>query len=291
MDTRLYHLHLLTALHVGGGEGGGVIDRPFAREAATGLPVVPGSGIKGVWRDELGDQDKELNCARFGPESAQAETDRHEGALHVGDARLLCLPVRAWRGLFVWATCPLILHRYRNDLRQVGIPDRPEEAPPQPGHLKTALVTGGTAAWKNVLYLNDLDLAADATNALVKKWAVFIAGQAFPESDDAFWQEAFCQRFVIVDDMIFDYLAETATEIRPRVALEQNSRTVKEGGLSYEECLPAESLLWGVIAVGRNRRPGSRFGPEDLKLPDRERLQIGGNATVGYGQTRWMLSS
>ncbi len=300
MIARLYYLHALTAMHVGGGEGGGIIDLPFAREAATGLPLVPGSSIKGVWRDELRDENDNAitranKNALFGAESDRQESDRYEGALQVGDARLLCLPVRAWRGLFIWVTCPLVLYRYGGDLRQVGVAGRPEGRPPQPDNVRTALVTGETAAWKGTLYLNDLDLAIDRTNGVVASWADFIGRQVFPGTlpDGDFWREEFCKRFVIVDDTVFDYLAETASEIRPRVALDQSLRTVKAGPW-YEECLPAESLLWGVVAVGRNRRPEGVARPDEFELlallPAQERLQIGGNATVGYGQTRWVLA-
>ena len=51
MDSYLYHLHALSALHVGAGQGTGVIDLPIARERASQLPYVPGSGIKGVLRE------------------------------------------------------------------------------------------------------------------------------------------------------------------------------------------------------------------------------------------------
>jgi CRISPR-associated protein Cmr4 len=40
-----------TFIHVGEGETGALIDLPFAREAATDYPYIPGSGVKGAFRD------------------------------------------------------------------------------------------------------------------------------------------------------------------------------------------------------------------------------------------------
>ena len=52
MNTRIFHLHALSALHVGTGQGIGAVDLPIARSRATNLPLVPGSALKGVLRDE-----------------------------------------------------------------------------------------------------------------------------------------------------------------------------------------------------------------------------------------------
>ena len=53
MQVRIFHLQNLSALHVGTGQGVGIVDLPIARSKATNLPVVPGSGLKGILRDEL----------------------------------------------------------------------------------------------------------------------------------------------------------------------------------------------------------------------------------------------
>lgn len=92
-------------------------------------------------------------------------------------------------------------------------------------------------------------------------------------------------------DNLFDFLAETATEIRARIRIEEGTRTVQNGALWYEEYLPAETLLWGCLATNRSRKPEYSKSSEQMLslLPATERLQIGGNATVGAGQARWNL--
>lgn len=295
METHIYHLHTFTALHVGVGQGSGVIDLPIAREKATSLPVVPGSAVKGVLREELRPAegvDRTLWRALFGPEKVAESEAGFAGALVVGDARLLCLPVRSLRGTFAFATCPLVLRRYIRDWQVLEAVSGVPEMIPSVNNAD-CLTTGSSKLQQDgKVYLEDLDLdtTADA-DQLAERWAEFIAGQVFPGDTD--WMTLFQERFAILPDAIFDFLAETATEIRARVKLKEGTRTVQKGALWYEENLPAESLLWGLLAMDRD------FSDNKVKhsranllaaLPRQERLQIGGKASVGRGQVRWLLT-
>ena len=290
MKQTLYHLQALSALHVGVGQGTGVIDLPIDREKASNLPQVPGSAIKGVLRDELRSQySKDDQTALFGPETGEAASE-HAGALAVGDARLLCLPIRSWCGTFAWATCPMVLRRYQRGLESTMT--IPEPANTTALHVKETFLKDGQRINTCLLdgekiYLEDLDLSAthceDATT-----WAEHISQALFQEKD---WQILFQQRFIVLPDNLFDFLAETATEIRARIRIEEGTRTVQSGALWYEEYLPAETLLWGCIGADRSRKPGYLKTSQEMLdlLPAVERLQIGGNATIGAGQAKWNL--
>lgn len=208
MPCRIYHLHALSALHAGTGQGAGVIDLPIAREKSTGLPLVPGSSLKGVLRDELnGTADGKQHQALFGPATDKAGD--HAGALMLGDARLLCLPVRSLAGTFAWATCPLVLRRYRRDLEAAGL--AAPQAVPQPADGAIAVCADSVLKHDGrQVFLEDLDLhtsAADGADA----WADWIAAQAFPDENDD-WRGLFRQRFAVLADAEFDFLAETATD-------------------------------------------------------------------------------
>ncbi|PPC90174.1 MAG: type III-B CRISPR module RAMP protein Cmr4 [Methylobacter sp.] len=287
MQQQLYYLHALSALHVGIGEGSGVIDLPIAREKATLLPLVPGSAVKGVLRDharnahahQSGAMDDLL--ALFGPEPGENASE-YAGALAVGDSHLLCLPVRSWLGTFAWATCPMILRRYRRDLdTQIEIPV---------SLANTAITAKKTVlADQGKLYLEDLDIVQDESQS-AEAWAAHFANTLFPQQPD--WQNLFQERLVILPDDIFDFLSETATEIRARIRIQEGTRTVQPGALWYEEYLPAETILWGLLAVDRPRKSGCVKNRQQLLavlLPENgKRLQIGGNASVGGGQVRWL---
>jgi CRISPR-associated protein Cmr4 len=297
MHSRLYLLHALSGLHAGTGQGSGVIDLPIAREKSTGLPIVPGSSIKGVLRDEFkGDKkdDKisnisdEQHQALFGPDTENAAD--HAGALALSDARLLCLPVRSLAGTFAWVTCPLVLHRFKRDLQAVKY-QMNDLAIPTPASEGIDLCPNSvlmTSTGK--VLLEDLDLSVKQTDA-AQAWAKLISDALF-SSDDESWKTLFEQRFAILDDAMFDFLAETATEIVTRIRIDPGTRTVVQGGLWFEEHLPAESLLWGVAACDRSRYDKLESKGADLLrlLLGEKRLQIGGKASVGRGQARWLLA-
>lgn len=301
MQSHLYHLHALSALHVGSGQGIGVIDQPIARECASQLPYVPGSGLKGVLREstrpDQGSSDPRYAAwiAAYGPDQEQnGAANRFQGALAVGDALLLCLPVRSLAGGFAWATCALQLLRYGRDALATGVapPARVPEVregralPVQTSILK--MKSGEEEKLALEEFLLDVD-TADVADA--EAWADFIAGRVFPgEAKDAPWPKMFRQRFVILADAQFDFLAETATEVRARISIDQKKCTAAEHLLWYEENLPAESILWGVLAAHESRDGGRRKTTEMLReVPGpEERLQLGGKATVGRGMARFL---
>lgn len=123
---RMYWLHALTPLHVGSGQGVGFIDLPVMREKVTDWPVVPGSAVKGVCRDQAETnqaETRQLIKAAFGPrpEEQGERSDDNSGSLVFTDARLVCLPVRSLLGTFAWVTSPLALQRLLRDLEAAGL--------------------------------------------------------------------------------------------------------------------------------------------------------------------------
>ncbi len=296
MKTRIYHIHALTALHAGTGQGIGVIDLPIARERSTGLPIVPGSSMKGVLREELRPDEANEEKSHtwkilFGPKPGEtASSGGFAGALTIQDALLLCLPARSIYGVFAWVTSPFILERYKRDLKNSDI-----EIPK--ATATTAIkTTTSELSRDNKIYLEDLDLDVN-TKESADEISECIAKEIFP--NDPTWQNEFKKRFLIVPDNIFSFLAETATEVRARIRLEEGTRTVAKGALWYEENLPAETLLWGIVGCDRARNGGKQERADSLMntfveevIPEGEvRLQIGGKATVGRGNVRWLIST
>lgn len=293
MKTHVFHLHALTALHIGTGQGTGIVDLPIARERASNLPMVPGSALKGVLRAELHPEhgsdrmQQEHWQALFGPERIREGDDSHAGALALGDARLLCLPVRSLAGTFAWVTCPFVLRRYARDLKDAGLePLSVDEVRAERAMTgaTTKLIEAGTTP---KVFLEDLDLQ-QAVGA--DDWGKWLAARVF--SNDAEWQKLFTERFAIVADGVFDFLAETATEVRTRVRIDPETRTVARSALWFEENLPAESVLWGVLGTDRSFRRGVEMDAaamlQALDGGCERRLQVGGKATVGRGQVRWL---
>jgi CRISPR-associated protein Cmr4 len=101
--------------------------------------------------------------------------------------------------------------------------------------------------------------------------------------------EELARRLVILPDDDYVFLAETATEVRARVRIDEDP-----GALWYEENLPAETLLWGVAAVGPSHMKGAAEDDATVNgwLPAGGKLliQIGGKHTVGRGLCQWWLA-
>jgi CRISPR-associated protein Cmr4 len=274
MQTQPFLLHALSPLHAGTGHAADIIDLPIARMKATGIPFLPGSSIKGVLRDARradGLEKAEKVEAVFGPSQ---DPSAHAGALVVGDARLLALPVRSFRGTFAWTTSPLLLALANRDLgTTLPIPNAEGRW--------ARLTPGGVCVHDSHLYLEDLDLKAEAKG--VEAWATLLAPLASPGDD------LFTKRFVVVDDETMTFLWETATQVDARVRLDEQTRTVAPGALWLEESLPPETLLLGLLAADRSRRkevPMETGEVLDFALPGEQVLQFGGKATTGRGRCR-----
>src|SRR5947199_2222222 len=118
MTTHLVLVHALSPLHPGTGQAVGAIDLPIARERPTGIPLVPGSSIKGALRARSDPQD-EMTWAVFGPETALSS--EHAGGVQFSDAHLVLLPVRSVAGTYAWVTSPYLLRRLARDAREAGL--------------------------------------------------------------------------------------------------------------------------------------------------------------------------
>ena len=299
MQTQIFHLQNLSALHVGTGQGVGVVDLPIARSKSTNLPLVPGSAIKGVLRDELAAQaflqPDDINTL-FGPDTSLE--DAHAGAIAFGDANLLLLPIRSFAGTVAYATCPFILRQYKRDnniktadlqIPQLGGSD--DDTVSARVTANSSLIVRGT----DRIALEDLDIQA-YDNDTTQKWADAITESLYPENSKDYedWRTQVASRFVILPDDIFSFLADTATEVRTRIRIDRKTRTVQQGALWTEENLPADSVFWGVLGVSQSRKKSDDRSAQALAdlLPKQEiQIQIGGKHTVGRGFCRLLLAA
>ncbi len=291
METRIFHLQNLSALHVGTGQGVSIVDLPIMRSKATNLPIVPGSAIKGVLRDELEIADSHKRIL-FGPPPQDADdyNNVHAGAIAFGDAHLLLLPIRSFAGTVAYATCPYILRQYKRDMS--GNWDIPTTTNNQAVVAQNSKLLVSNS---EKIALEDLDIKANKDNA-TDSLADIIVGKLYPDAtqDAEAWRTQVKQRFVVLPDDIFSFLADTATEIRTRIRIDQETRVVKEGALWTEENLPSETVLWGVIGVSASRKKDAPRTAEDVAnlLPTSEQtIQIGGKHTVGRGLCRLLVSA
>jgi CRISPR-associated protein Cmr4 len=298
---KLYWVHALSPLHVGLGRGEGYIDLPLLREKVTGHPYVPGSSIKGVLADHYQAtagtrQADPLKGVAFGKAddgaSPATANGANAGALVLTDARLACLPVRSLYGTFAWCTSRLSLQRLVRDLDAVQA-SPPAGVPPPPASCPdlTVVVPDAPASKlvsNNKVYLEDLDLPVQTCPATAA-WARWIPENVFPGEAD--WQGLFKERFAVLPDTLFDFLCETGTEVQPHIKIHEELKRAEEGALWYEESLPTESILVGLVWCDPHltkRMDDQNQSGKDKVLnaycTSKLVLQIGGKATVGKGR-------
>lgn len=256
MKTRVLHLFTRTPLHVGAGSAVGAVDMPIQRERHTQIPIIPGSALKGVLRDVWNGHADQV--ALFGSESRADELTA--GQLVVGEARVLCFPVRSAKGGFAWITSPLALQRYARDtgrnLPELSITD------------DIALAGAEVQSKEGVVLEEYVFKTAGLPDGVVEllKGAI----------NDPLWA-TLPKRLVVVSDGIFSHFCATACEVQQRIRIDDDKGTVAEHALFNQENVPAETLFHAVLA---DRREGAL-----AKLAERlpPVLQIGGDATIGLG--------
>jgi len=287
MNARLFFVHALSPLHAGTGQGVGTIDLPIAREKATGLPFVPGSSLKGVLRNSCTDPDIQKKV--FGPDTDRA--DEHAGSAQISDARLLLLPTRSLAGTFAWVTSPYVLHRFLRDAQDaqatglptsVPLPALADQCTVAQDACQISIPGGGQPR----VYLEDLDLNA-IPDPTVNTWAIWLGSKVFP--NDPQWQQMLVGRLCVVHDDVLSFLLETATEITARIKLRKDAKTVQKGSLWYEETLPTETVLYGLVVATPVKATVQEVFAVLQGLMGKT-LQVGGKATVGRGLCRVQMA-
>jgi len=294
MKTRFTLIHAMSPLHAGTGHSVGAIDLPIARERPTGIPLIPGSSIKGALRarsPRTEGKDDPITRDVFGPDTANSSD--HGGSVQFSDAHLLLLPVRSLRGTFAWVTSPHLIRKFARGAREAGLelarlPDSPEMK--DCCVLDDTLTVPGTNG-KRVVF-EDLDFnVKEDHKATLQSFTAEIAQILFPPSspDDEAWKASLVHRICLVHDDIMSFLLETAMEVQAHIRLNNDTKTVERGGLWYQESLPAESVLAGLVvasdvraANGRNERTAKVLLDHVASLTEKI-VQLGGKATTGQG--------
>lgn len=296
MKNMLFSIRTLSSVHCGVGQGTNDIDLPTARHAVSGHPLIPGSSLKGVLKDEFLNgkyykkETENKVRALFGGEPT--DSDSYASAISVGDANLIALPARSSFGTFAYLASTFTLQVFKDLCLRMGKTDCPEipvfgQIDPHNGNYKVAVTTDSVLCAPNTknVYLEELDLVCDdSKKETCNKWADLLAAHFF---DDEEGQTLFKKRFAIVDDNALNFLTETALPVDAHIAIDDETGCVKNGMLWYEETMSSETLLAGIVSVDRSFNPNLAALADDLAslISDQKSLyiQIGGKATTGKG--------
>ncbi|HAZ60875.1 MAG TPA: type III-B CRISPR module RAMP protein Cmr4 [Gammaproteobacteria bacterium] len=298
-------LYAVSPVHMGAGQAIGVIDNPIQRERHTHHPCFAGSGIKGALRHAWevlsarvsADQQSLLKAqiaALFGPGSGS--NDLHAGAISVGDAQIIALPVRSLKGGYVYATCPGALARAQRLLGLIEVktdwPLLPAVGPGECLVTNAGLLTQRQRNGQSIdaLHLEAFEYTAKEKDSkevgLIARW---LAENALPGGDGyAYFADKLVKDLVVLSDTDFAYFSEHATLVEPHVRINPDTGTADDGGLFYTENLPPESLLVAPLLASATRtgkadHPAAEVMTQMRTVINGSLLQLGGDATTGRG--------
>ena len=287
--TALLGLMTETSLHAGAGSSAAIIDLPIQREGHNGWPCVFGSAVKGALRSRAENQTQDPTttisnndiCSVFGPDTQSATENAMAGAIAIGDARLLLLPVRSLTTAFKWVTCPEALRRLKRDSDRLGV------------DLALGSIPNVTGEQANVVTINEntkILFLEEYRFELIAEPPIFNLAKAIArlmKRDDA--EAELVKRLVVISDDMFGHLTQSATPVNAHIALDSATKIVRDGALWYEETLPPETLLYVPLVAMNERREKPQMQAIEIlqKVTDlfaqHHWLQLGGNKTVGMG--------
>lgn len=279
-------LYTETSLHCGAESASGYVDLPVQRERHTGYPVIPGSTLKGVFKDEMRAKLAQSEVQRwFGVQDAA-------GLVSFGDGVIVAFPVRSTDQPFHWVTSPFVLER---TFRAVGFTPATPEVLSAPA-AETAWATADGEVLVEELRLTKKKGGLFSDDSAVRKLLALIPDTKAFE----YTRRVFVDRLLVVSDRDFRFLTETATEIVTRIKLNILGTTTTIDSKKRDEV--AERMSISPDAITDDDLHGNMFvqeivPPETLfvctlrshgAFPIKEippLIRIGGDETVGRGLT------
>jgi CRISPR-associated protein Cmr4 len=267
-SVHCYILRCVTNLHVGGeGESYAIIDKPVQRDGNSQYPTIHGSGIKGALRQYCEGETFEIPV--FG--SKPKDNTHQEGSYAFHDALLLALPVPSNIRHHYNAICHDSITAFIDACADFGVIDEKNNDIIEIFDKLQAL-SNDVQEHGNAIVLNEntnetiiLDHKTATNNTsiakeTIEKIASFIG-----------------KNIAIVSNKDFLDFAKSLP-VTTRNYLENG----ESANLWNEEYVPADARFFTFI----ERKNNDNETVFASKLS--EKIQLGGNATVGYGQTKFL---
>lgn len=275
--VQFFTLECITHLHAGSGdEAYDYVDKRVQKDPITGWPCINSSSLKGALREHFVQQywpeeeNEENNTiisntnARtiFGTSIRESTKKTQQGQYRFLSAKLLSIPIRSNTLPYFHSTCPAIAKEILHQL-QMTRASLPEETLNALGKL--AELPEGTFAINaaGTTFLEDWETDNTAPTTWNKK-------------DIEALENLMGSPLAILTNNQFGSLMETLP-VMARNQLENG----ESKNLWYEEIVPRQTRFWTLMIVPPH--PVSEFHD----ILGRDTIQIGANATIGYGLTKF----
>jgi CRISPR-associated protein Cmr4 len=245
-----------TNLHVGNENTSnyGLIDKSVQRDVLTGLPSINGSSLKGALNEYFTirkEKDEQFLKKVFGVDKKRRDQETQKGGYSFFDAHLLSIPVQSNDRLFYRATSPAVLQQFANQLKLFGVPFEPFHLDGAEPEEKPVVFTTGTTP----VLLGDFEAVRKSSNDEIKRLEKLVGKDVAVFSDKDFLE--------LCDNDNLPIIARNKLD---------NGESVN---LWYEQVIPQETIFYSLFLTTCD---------VDIKPDLNEAIvQIGANATIGYG--------
>ncbi|MEM2094945.1 MAG: type III-B CRISPR module RAMP protein Cmr4 [Candidatus Bathyarchaeia archaeon] len=298
-------IQAISPLHVGIGRSVGVVDLPVQRDA-LGFPTIFASSLKGSLRAAFNRLMGEKDCTNiiFGPGEGIDE-NYYAGAFNTLDAKLLLLPVRSLIGVYALVTSPIMLRNFKTYIEASHVGASEQNIKVLLEALRKTIAYAETLNKGEVLVneggKKNLSLRIAESDAVILADEFRLSPRVSPvigELSKMLEAEEDWRLAVVHDDLVVNSLLERSLLRQTRVALETETKKVKQGHLWTEEDLPPQTVLYTVFfyseprtktgscqeLLSKSNATGVKELFEKTILPNGCGFMIfGGHETVGRG--------
>ncbi|HED01039.1 MAG TPA: type III-B CRISPR module RAMP protein Cmr4 [Proteobacteria bacterium] len=273
-----YIIETLTNTHVGSGDTSfGTVDNLIQKDPVTSLPMFHSSSIKGAIKEHM-ENNKNAVISEADLNLIFGEREDKPGVVKFYDARLLTLPLRSTRRVSYQCTSPETVLDYLKTIETFKTARGLESLKKFFNDLKSEFGD------KEFLVFND-----DANNEKYLEIEDYGENKKYPIADPSInglvsqYMGVDINNLAVFTDEIFYRICK---ESLPVIARNKIGDDGTSENLFYEEVLPRRSRLWFMLGFDRNIPVNSQF---ETKLTF-DLIQMGANASIGYGVTRIRLT-
>ncbi|WP_027340250.1 type III-B CRISPR module RAMP protein Cmr4 [Halonatronum saccharophilum] len=267
MKIDIYNIRALTNMHVGSGDVNfDIIDNQVQRDVVSKFPTINSSSLKGALREHFDSKEGFASVVEIFGGKKEKEKDNITGTHRFFSGNLLSYPVRSNKRPFFRATCPMIIEEFISTLDNFSLEY----------DLKDELEEFGN------LFDESFD-ESDEEKVLVFEESLDGAVIEDKEAEYNDFSEVkaleglFGENIVLYSNEDFKDLMDELPVIA-RNKLENG----ESKNLWYEEVVARESRFYCVI-IDSSKNDNNDFE----KALESDIIQIGANASIGYGYTKF----
>lgn len=279
MQAHIYKIECLTNMHVGSGEVNyNIIDNEVQKDPVLQIPTINSSSLKGALRahfeqlDEEKKLDDNLISYVFGSKNSNEQKDTSEGKYKFLSGNMISKPARISRttGNYSYAniTTPSMINQMISLLNALNISTLNSTSIPVPSNFELSITD------KSFYVYDDKIKYIEGVKTTPYNEKIVGSNKEKLDKNIKFLKFFLGDNFAICTDAMFSFID------LPVIARNQLENGISKN-LWYEEIVPHKSIFYFALLTPSSDDKIVKFN--DLL---NQVVQIGANASIGYGVTK-----